>query len=476
MTSMGSTSHQNLQSSTELNVFPAPTAQPKVDVQYAIDIRGLSKSFRRHTLKRGGYTTVKSFFLRGLFQKSVPVLTKAIRDLTLRVPRGASVGIIGKNGSGKSTLLKLLTGIYKPTTGEVRLYGRVASLIELGAGFHPDFSGRENLVLGGAIHGMTRQQVEALFDDIVDFAELREVIDDPVRTYSSGMFMRLGFSLAVHTKPDILLIDEVLAVGDASFVAKCKSKISELRKSGTTLLLVTHDLASVETWCDEALWIHQGEVMERGDPRRVIDCYRTYLESEREDELAEEEERAVEIADTGDEEDGVATAPERWGSREIEILSVRLVDTTGGPQRVFHPDDALTVCIEYYNHAGLSTDEVVFGVALHRNDGLMIHGSNTSLERVEIPQLGESGKVLYTIDRIGLLEGDYGIDVAVHREDGYPFDYRRNEARFSIRWPLQQVGVLVPKHHWQFEAGGDSGLGVGASRMAVGKRGKLNER
>ena len=210
-------------------------------VDYVVDIVGLSKSFQRKTRSKGSYTTLKSSLLN-LFRFKQPSVTSeipvthAIKDLTMRIPRGSSIGLIGRNGSGKSTFLKLVTGIYKPTAGHVSVLGRVAALIGLGAGFHPDFTGRENLMLAGVMHGLSREQVLERLDDIVSFAELEDVIDDPVRTYSSGMFMRLGFSVAVHTDPDILLVDEVLAVGDAGFVAKCKDRIGELRKQGKTLI------------------------------------------------------------------------------------------------------------------------------------------------------------------------------------------------------------------------------------------------
>jgi lipopolysaccharide transport system ATP-binding protein len=235
---------------------------------YALDIVGVSKQFTR-TSRVSGYSTLKSAIL-SLFGRSRKELRRTqhvLSDITLRIPQGASVGIIGRNGSGKSTLLKIITGIYQPDIGSVAVNGRIAALIELGAGFHPDFTGRENVMLGGIMHGLTRAEVEERFDEIVDFAELADVIDEPVRTYSSGMFMRLGFSLAVHTDPRILLVDEVLAVGDAAFVAKCKEKLASLKRMGTTLLLVSHDLDAVERWCDEVLWLEGGVVRDRGEPR-----------------------------------------------------------------------------------------------------------------------------------------------------------------------------------------------------------------
>jgi len=444
-----------------------PTGGVASSVAYAIDIVGLAKRFRRHTI-RSRYTTLKSAFL-GLFrrgdQRTGP-LTVAVKDVTLRIPRGLSVGIIGRNGSGKSTLLKLITGIYRPDAGRVAVNGRVAALIELGAGFHPDFSGRENVMLGGMMHGLTRREIEERFDAIVDFAELREVIDDPVRTYSSGMFMRLGFSLAVHVDPDVLLVDEVLAVGDAGFVAKCKDRIAEMRKRGKTLLLVTHDLEAVERWSDEVLWMHQGEVRDRGDPRRVIDHYREFIERGEEQALhraaglAEEHQvvatapnHAVGQPSTAAPGDSVPDAPPtraRWGSREVEITSVKVSGPTASDQLLFHPEDSLTVEIGFRFNEVVPTP--VFGIGIHRGDGLVIHGSNTHIERVDLGPLGRSGTVQYVIRRLGLLEGRYRLDVAVHREDGYPYDYQQGAVEFMVRSSCAQIGVVVPAHTWELRA------------------------
>ncbi len=442
---------------------------------YAIDIQNLSKQFRRS--KRSGYTTLKSMLLSMLRQADPAKAearngyTEVLKDLTLRIPKGSSVGLIGRNGAGKSTFLKLVTGIYKPDHGKISVHGRVAALIELGAGFHPDFTGRENLFLGGVMHGLTREQIRERFDEIVHFAELEQVIDDPVRTYSSGMFMRLGFSLAVHTDPDVLLVDEVLAVGDASFVTKCKEKIAALRREKKTLVLVTHDLDAVERWCDEVLWLEGGVVRERGEPRRVIDCYRQFVERGEELELLavseKEREEDSEVAsdhrsdgaaEARSVEDGEAQidfmAHRRWGSREIEISAVRLVASGGTPRLMFHPDDSLAIEIDYRLHQELSQherDDLVFGIGITRSDGVLIHGGNTQLEHVTVPALRSSGSVRYSVRKLLLVEGNYRVDVAVHRKDGYPYDYHQSAAKFSVRWPVKYSGVFVPEHHWSFE-------------------------
>lgn len=416
-------------------------------VDYVVDIVGLSKSFQRRTRGKGSYTTFKSKLL-GLFknhetgsQGETPTTT-AIKDLTMRIPRGSSIGLIGRNGSGKSTFLKLVTGIYKPSRGSVSVLGRVAALIELGAGFHPDFTGRENLMLAGVMHGLSRQTILDRFDEIVSFAELEDVIDDPVRTYSSGMFMRLGFSVAVHTDPDILLVDEVLAVGDAGFVAKCKDKISELRKEGKTLILVTHDLDSVERWCDEAIWLHQGEVKDRGNPRRVIDAYRNFIEKGEEHQIlaSERHQSATRSEEPKSLEQG------RWGSREVEIVDVRVLDKALVDKRVFHPDDELGIEISYKFNSAES--DVVFGIGVNRVDGLQVFGTNTSIDRVSLGALGSAGKIRCDLRRAGLLDGAYTVDVAAHRHDGYPFDYQQGVLHFSVRSENKVVGVVSPERRW----------------------------
>ena len=211
------------------------------------------------------------FSLKGKPQEETRMV---FENLNLEIPQGISLGVIGRNGSGKSTLLKVMTGIYKPDSGTVRMNGRVSSLIELGAGFHPEFTGRENVFINGTILGLTRKEIEKRFDRIVRFAELEPFIHVPVRTYSSGMYVRLGFSVAVNVDPDILLVDEVLAVGDESFSRKCLDQMTNFKKAGKTIVLVTHDLPTVERFCDQALWLDSGCIQALGDPRQVIDAYR----------------------------------------------------------------------------------------------------------------------------------------------------------------------------------------------------------
>jgi len=235
----------------------------------AIVLRNVTKEFRKNTIRRE-YTTFKSEIVQFLKQpraSEMPAsVISAVRDVTLIVPRGRTVGLVGRNGSGKSTLLKLVTGIYRPTSGTVEVNGRISALLELGAGFHPDFSGRENIIVNGIILGMSRREIRERMDEIVAFSELGDFIDEPVRTYSSGMYARLAFSVATHVDPDLLIIDEILSVGDEHFARKSTAKMDEFRRAGKTILLVTHDLGTLQARCDEAAWLDAGVLKAYGDP------------------------------------------------------------------------------------------------------------------------------------------------------------------------------------------------------------------
>src|SRR4030095_4127216 len=260
----------------------------------AIELANVSKIYRRYGGRQ--FSTLKSALLqRSILRDLQPSeVFPALTDVSFTVPRGAAYGIIGRNGSGKSTALKLVAGITKPTSGSVRVDGRVSALIELGAGFHPEISGRENVYINGIMLGLSKREVQERFDEIVDFAEIREFIDAPVKTYSSGMYMRLGFAVAIHVDPDILLVDEVLAVGDEGFTHKCLDKFAEFKRRGKTILLVTHSLNLVERFCDEALWLDGGRVRGAGDPKRVVSAYLTDVEKSEEKELERAEGNKIE--------------------------------------------------------------------------------------------------------------------------------------------------------------------------------------
>jgi len=239
----------------------------------AIILEHVSKSFKRSFIS--GHTSLKEAVLKGqIFRRSKDrKALAALQDLSFTVPQGTVLGLVGSNGAGKSTLLRILADIYRPTSGKVRINGRV-SLLNLGLGFHPEFSGRENIVISGLALGLSRREIKNISADIIRFAELEDFIDAPIRTYSSGMYLRLAFSVAVNVNPDILLIDEVLAVGDARFTQKSRARIEEFKQKGTTIVLATHDLATVESWCQQALFLHQGRLAALGDPKEVVAQYK----------------------------------------------------------------------------------------------------------------------------------------------------------------------------------------------------------
>lgn len=452
-----------------------------------IQLSEVSKRFRKHTVRRQSYTTVKSSLLTRMFRKRFPQdnYVHALQTLSLTLNPGSSVGVIGRNGSGKSTLLKLVAGIYRPDHGTVQVSGRISALIELGAGFHPDFTGRENVYLGGVMYGLSRREIDEKFDAIVRYAELEDFIDDPVRTYSSGMYMRLGFSLAVHTDPDILLIDEVLAVGDAGFIHRCHDTISDFRRRGKTMLFVTHDLDSVSRWCDEAIWLEKGKVQRRGDPRAVIASYLGAIDAEEELKLESEnvsradEPRADAPGQTAFEEETERQEPEsiearskagRWGNKEAEILDVRMVDGSGQPRWLFHGDEPVTIEVRYRLNEPLS--ELVCGVGILRADGVCVFGTNTGIDGVVVPlSQGEAGatcRFQFILPRMGLLEDSYFLDIALHREDGTPYDYHHRLHKFSVRTGKRHHGVYNPEHHWSFEQ-------LSAAEAGEGQQGSHSE-
>ncbi len=265
----------------------------------AIELTNVTKVYRKYA-RRKQFATLKSALLSGsLIQDLQPDETfPALQGVSFNVPAGGTYAIIGRNGSGKSTALKLVAGITKPTTGTVKVQGRISALIELGAGFHPEISGRENVFINGIMLGLTKREVTKRFDEIVEFAELQQFIDAPVKTYSSGMYMRLGFAVAIHVDPDVLLVDEVLAVGDEGFTHKCLDKFGEFKRRGKTILLVTHSLNLVERFCDEALWLDHGKVRGSGDPKRVVGAYLTDVGKSEERELARAEAKSEQRAES----------------------------------------------------------------------------------------------------------------------------------------------------------------------------------
>jgi ABC-type polysaccharide/polyol phosphate transport system ATPase subunit len=346
-------------------------------------------------------------------------------------------------------VLKLVAGITKPTSGTVTVDGRISALIELGAGFHPEISGRENVFINGIMLGLTKREIQNRFDEIVDFAELREFIDAPVKTYSSGMYMRLGFAVAINVDPDVLLIDEVLAVGDEGFTHKCLDKFGEFRRRGKTILLVTHSLPLVERFCDEAVWLDGGRALASGDPKRVVDAYLTKVEQGEEQLLAATTAKAVETAVVEAVPANMFEATEgRWGSREVQITAVTLVDRENQPSFVFHAGDPMSVTVAV--HADKPTADFAFGIGVFNADGVCCFGTNTVIDAMNPEQLSGDGEVTFTVDTLDLVEGTYKLDVAVHKLDGVPYDYHRLLYTFRVKSRTHDVGIYRPRHHWRF--------------------------
>src|SRR3954468_11330585 len=433
----------------------------------AIEVRAVHKLYRRYG-RRKNFGTLKSALLSGnvLGGLRPDDAFEALQGVSFEVLAGKTFGIIGRNGSGKSTLLKLIAGIGKPTRGSVRVAGRVSALIELGAGFHPEISGRENVYINGLMLGLSRREIAGRFDEIVRFAELEEFIDAPVKTYSSGMYMRLGFAVAINVDPDVLLVDEVLAVGDEGFTHKCLDKFAELRRRGRTILLVTHSLGLVERFCDEAVWLEGGRLQGTGDPKRVVGAYLSAVEKGEEQLLASTTAKAVaSVAESHElppEEPKVA-APDserrnmfeavegRWGSREIEITDVKLFDHEGQPSFVFHSGDAMSIRMKVQAHAPAT--DFVFGVSIFNADGVCCYGTNTFIEQMDPKALASESEVTFAVESLQLVEGTYKLDVAVHTVDGYPYDYHRLLYTFRVKSRTPDVGISRPPHHWTFSPG-----------------------
>lgn len=387
----------------------------------AIEARNLGKCYRR----RSGYPPTlfgaMSRAVRG--QNWEPFW--ALKDATFDVPKGATIGIIGPNGSGKSSLLGLVAGTITPTTGQVRATGRISSLLELGAGFHPDMTGRENVFLNASILGIPREDVRRRFDHIVEFAGLREFIDMPVKHYSSGMYVRLGFAVAVETDPDILLVDEVLAVGDIAFQLKCLDRIRQFQKKGRTLLFVSHALQTVEEFCHEAFLVHGGAIVAKGPPGEVILSFiRRYMG------------------------EGGQILTQEFGTREIEFTGVTVRDGEGRETATLTTGRPMFVEVAYRAHRRI--ERPVFGFSIKTGNGFYVYGSNTQLAGMEIPAVEGEGVVRLVLDPLTLMHGNFFLSLSVHSWDHVTQYHRREDwYPFAVRNPTGAPGVFQLASRWE---------------------------
>lgn len=434
---------------------PGPKAAAASQTAFAIAVEKVSKSYRLWG-RRSQFATLKSALLKRDLKLEPDASVPALKDVSFAIDRGEAFGIIGRNGSGKSTLLKIISGILKPTTGRVSVNGRVAALIELGAGFHPEITGRENIYINGIMLGLSRREIDQRFQKIVDFSGIAPFIDQPVKTYSSGMYVRLGFAVAVHVDPDILLIDEVLSVGDEEFSQKCIAKIQEMKYRGVTLVFVTHQLDQVRNLCDRALWLDHGEAVSVGDPVRVVDAYLQQVAGSRTVDNAADRAAATKPEATPDSEPETE-APrdpleeERWGSGEVVLRNVALVDDQG--RELVALGAGTAVSIEMDVEVRVPQDDFVFGIGIYHADGNCVYGTNTEIEGFMSQRLERNGRVRFAMKSLDLVAGSYRIDAAVHTRNGRAFDYRRGCIRFVVGARVHDIGVYRPQHRWDFEGG-----------------------
>lgn len=408
-----------------MTALVSPVGTGREDRGIAVRVENVSKRFRLYKERN---QTLKAAMMRGGRAQYDDFW--ALRDVSFEIPTGGVFGLIGQNGSGKSTLLKCMARILTPDEGRITVDGKISALLELGAGFHQELSGRENVYLNGSILGLSKKQIDGKFDEIVDFAGLEQFIDTPVKNYSSGMYVRLGFSVAINVDPDVLLVDEVLAVGDEAFQRKCDEKFADLRDMGKTIVVVSHSLSTVRTMCDEAAWLEHGVVKEIGTPGLLIEKYVEGTHTER-------------VAAEG--------GGSRWGSGEVRIEHVELLDETGRPTLRVRAGSPATLRFHYETQGRVR--KPVFGFGIHRIDGTHATGVN-SRETVVPDSISGSGHVDFAVDRLPLVQGSYDVTVAVVDESNlHTYEYWTKSLRFDVGAgrPREAEGVFAIDGRWSFE-------------------------
>jgi ABC-2 type transport system ATP-binding protein len=406
-------------------------------VANAVEVRGVSKRFRiQHD---------KSFKERAIsFGRSSHEEFYALRDIDLDIAVGSTVGLLGHNGSGKSTLLKCIAGILAPTTGSITRVEKIAALLELGAGFQQDLTGRENIFLNGSILGMSKRDLEKRFDDIVAFSELEQFIDSQVKHYSSGMYVRLGFAIAVSVEPDLLLIDEVLAVGDEAFQRKCLERVREFQREGRTIVFVTHAPDLVRQICDRAVVLDHGKVVLDGTPGEAVRSFREHLFSG--DALAVETVTTGRARHTGAVVRTRATAPSAMEQRRN--LKVRITDVTfehaglAEGRSYLLPHEPLGIRVTY--DAEDRVEDVMFGIAIYDLKGNNLFGANTKILGLEVPPAHGLGEIRFSFADVPLLDGTYLVTLAIQtRDEGVVYDWHEQQWQFEVMNPDRTAGIVA---------------------------------
>ena len=418
-----------------------------MDKDNAIEVHDVKKKFKIYYDKGSDLKDRILFHKRSHYEDRW-----VLKGISFSVKKGEAIGLIGHNGCGKSTTLKLLTKIMYPDSGTIEMCGRVSSLIELGAGFHPDMSGRENIYTNASIFGLTKKEIDNRLDDIIEFSELEEFIDNPVRTYSSGMYMRLAFSVAINVSANILLIDEILAVGDANFQKKCFDKLREIKAEGTTIVIVSHALEQIEQICETSYWIEDGLIKESGTPKYVHEHYLYSMEQKRIEQLekthnAEKEENKTETAEKLEEvlPDFCDKSAIRMGTGDVKFIDAQMRNQKGEKQYIFDTEDKITVFLKYKSEKkGLKGN---FGYGIFREDSLHCYGTNVSIECDDFIPIEETGEVSVTFQN-SLLPGKYFLDVAVHSHDGIIFDDIRRVQSFVVSSSKRDIGVCRLHSEW----------------------------
>lgn len=394
----------------------------------------------------------------------------ALKDVSFEIKRGSTVGLIGQNGSGKSTMLKIINRTMFPDSGKVTINGKVASLIELGAGFHPELSGRENIYTNATIFGFTKDQIDEKIPEIIRFSELEDFIDNPVRTYSSGMYARLAFSVAINVEADVLLVDEILGVGDMNFQAKCADRIYEMRKKGTTIVVVTHDMGTIDRLCDYGIWLDHGIKIDEGEPQYIEDAYLAYMESKKEERKKEENEEKLENQETATSEEKAAVKVDEQekkndrititelgdhiGNGNILVDRCKLMDDKGIDKRSFHSGDAMTFQFHYICQKDFDWQNVNlnFGFEISTAQGTYIYGTNTSRDGIKNVKAKPEGNVVVEFKNLALLPGDYTIGVGIaNEEETINYDNYHIIQKFRVFSTGRDVGITRIEHEYRIE-------------------------